>query len=240
MNTTVHYPEASMFPSAETAGEDGVLGYSRELNVLMLTDAYRHGIFPWPYEEETVIWASPAMRGILPVEKLHIPVSLRRAMKKQYPERFELRVNTAFPQVIRACADTPRPGQEGTWITEKIIPEYIEFHRLGFAHSFETFDRATGELAGGLYGISIGRIFCGESMFHNMTGASKFAFLGMVSVLKGLGVTLIDTQMVTPMTESFGAYEIPRAEYLRMLEELHGDPLVFPTGKIDGFFDSFS
>lgn len=234
--TMPHYPEETVFPPAESGGDGGVIGFSRDLTPGMLADAYRHGIFPWPCEESYVIWASPPMRGVLPLNRLHIPDSLRRCMKKQYPERFELRVNTAFDPVIRACAAAPRRGQDGTWITGKIISAYCEFHRLGFAHSFETFDRATGELAGGLYGVSIGGIFCGESMFHRVAGASKFAFLGLAGVLRAHGVELIDTQMVTPLTASFGAAEIPRPEYLALLERLHGDPLRLPSGKITDFF----
>lgn len=204
--------------------EDGVCGISRDLNTDMLKQAYWNGYFPWPCEEETVLWSCPDPRGILPLTSLHIPHTLKRDSKK-FDRLFELRVDTAFDEVIDACAAAERPGQDGTWITQKILRTYKEFHRLGYAHSFETFDRMTGKLAGGLYGISIGKIFCGESMFHRISGASKFAFLGLINALKKNGVALIDTQMVTPLTQSFGAYEVPAAEYIKMLRELRGTPL---------------
>ena len=200
--------------------DDGVVAISRDLNTDMLRDAYWSGIFPWPFEERTVLWSSPEQRGILPVAELHIPHGVKRDRKKW---DFELRIDTAFENVIRACAAADRPGQNGTWITRKIIAAYLQFHREGFAHSFESWQN--GQLCGGLYGVSLGRIFCGESMFYTVSGASKFAFLRMVEILKICGVELIDTQMVTPMTESFGAVEIPAEEYLEKLNALRGCPL---------------
>lgn len=200
--------------------DEGIVAVSRDLNTEMLRNAYWNGIFPWPFEEETVLWSCPVSRGILPVESLHIPHGVRRAQKKW---TFELRINTAFEAVIRACAAAERPGQESTWITKKIIAAYLQFHEEGFVHSFETWQ--DGTLCGGLYGVSLGRIFCGESMFHAVTDASKFAFLGMMRVMQRCGVELIDTQMVTPLTESFGAKEISAAEYQHFLGRLRGEPL---------------
>ncbi len=202
--------------------EDGIVAISADLNTEMLRDAYRNGIFPWPCEEKSVLWSCPDRRGILPVEELHIPRSVKRDLKK-YHEAFELRIDTAFEDVIRSCAAADRPGQDGTWITRKLIAAYMQFHREGFVHSFEAWQK--GRLCGGLYGVSLGRIFCGESMFFHVSGASKFAFLGMMDVLRRCGVELIDTQMVTPMTESFGAYEVTAEDYLERLAMLRGEPL---------------
>jgi leucyl/phenylalanyl-tRNA--protein transferase len=143
---------------------------------------------------------------------------------------FSLRVDYDFPAVIKACAEAERPEQEGTWITSQIIEAYCQFHKMGYAHSFETYDSA-GNLVGGLYGISVGRIFCGESMFFKVSGASKFAFVKMVEVLKTLGVVLIDTQVVTNATASFGAREIPSEEYVTLLKKYGGNPLDFSAFK---------
>ena len=213
----------SLFPPADTAGEGGALGYTSGLDCRMLADAYWHGIFPWPYETETVLWCSPPMRGVLPLDRFHLPRRFRRELKSM---PFEFRIDTAFDRVIEACAAAPRAGQDGTWITPKLIAAYREFHRLGFAHSFEAFDPA-GVLVGGMYGVSLGRIFCGESMFFRQSGASKFALVHAAEVLRQAGVVLLDTQMVTPLTASFGAYEIPRAEYLELLARYRGRPLAF-------------
>jgi leucyl/phenylalanyl-tRNA--protein transferase len=195
----------------------------------MLADAYRHGIFPWPIGENVpyIPWASPEERGVLFCDKLHIPHGLKREMKKF---KFEFRVDTAFQEVIANCAKAARPGQDESWITGAMIEVYTEFHELGYAHSFETFDK-NGELAGGLYGISIGRIFCGESMFYRVSGASKFAFVKMVEFLQNRGVVLIDTQMVTNATAAFGAQLISRKEYLELLDIYGGEPLDFRSGK---------
>ncbi len=216
---------ASLFPPPESADEDGIVALSRSLNCAMLADAYRHGIFPWPFGEDAAFipWASPEMRGVLFCDDLHIPKSFQRELKKN---RFTFKVDTAFEEVITNCARAERPGQDDTWITSEMIKVYCEFHRLHYAHSFEAYDE-NGVLAGGLYGISVGKIFCGESMFFRVSGASKFAFVKMVEFLKSRGVVLIDTQMVTNATAAFGARLISRDEYLLLLEQYGGDPLDF-------------
>ena len=163
------------------------------------------------------------MRGVLFCDDLHIPKSFQRELKKN---RFTFKVDTAFEEVITNCARAERPGQDDTWITSEMIKVYCEFHRLHYAHSFEAYDE-NGVLAGGLYGISVGKIFCGESMFFRVSGASKFAFVKMVEFLKSRGVVLIDTQMVTNATAAFGARLISRDEYLLLLEQYGGDPLDF-------------
>lgn len=206
----------SMFPPPETADEDGIIGISRSINCEMLIDAYYHGIFPWPFEEGSILWACPRMRGILPIDKVHIPKSLQRELKKN---KFDIRHNTCFDDVIDACAFAERPDQDGTWITRKIRKAYKEFHRLGYAHSFEAFNKEN-KLVGGLYGVKVGRIFCGESMFYHESGASKIAFCHAIDMLREMGIVLIDTQVITNLTASFGAYEIPSAEYISLLEQL--------------------
>ncbi|MBR1951964.1 MAG: leucyl/phenylalanyl-tRNA--protein transferase [Lentisphaeria bacterium] len=217
--------DESIFPPPDMADENGIVAVSREIHPGMLIDAYSHGIFPWPFGDEYdfIPWCAPLERGVIPIEEFHIPSSFLRKMKKL---DFSLRVDHDFPAVIKACAAAERPEQEGTWITAQIIDAYCRFHKMGYAHSFETYD-SSGNLVGGLYGISVGRIFCGESMFYKVSGASKFAFVKMAEILKTLGVVLIDTQMVTNATASFGAREIPSAEYICLLKKYGGKPLNF-------------
>lgn len=200
---------------------DGIVGWSEDLDCDMLLDAYRHGIFPWPEEESVILWFSPPERAVVRVEDHHVPHGTRRELKKK---NFSLRIDTAFDQVIEACAAAYRPGQNGTWITPKMIAAYKEFHRQGFAHSFETFN-AKGELAGGLYGVHVGGIFCGESMFFKESCASKFALKEMFAFLSRIGVKLVDVQMVTPTLALFGAGEIPREKYWEELAALRDLPV---------------
>lgn len=210
--------DKSIFPPPESADEFGIVAYSKTMNCAMLEDAYRHGIFPWPFgeDEEFIPWAAPLMRGVLMLEDFHIPKSFRRELKKL---DFSCRIDTDFRSVISACASVERKDGPGTWITSQVIDTYCKFHELGFAHSFETYDSA-GNLVGGLYGVECGRIFCGESMFHYVSGASKFAFVAMAEFLKANGFVLVDTQMVTPVTASFGAKEMPSAEYMKLFRKL--------------------
>ena len=216
---------SSIFPPPSSADENGIVAFSRDLDCTMLADAYQHGIFPWPFGEDVpyIPWASPAERGVLFCDQLHIPKSFQRELKKN---RFTFKVDSAFTEVITNCAKAERPGQDDTWITSEMIKVYTEFHHLNYAHSFEAYDE-NGVLAGGLYGISVGKIFCGESMFFRVSGASKFAFVKMVEFLQKQGVILIDTQMVTNATAAFGAKLVSRDEYLVLLEQYGGKPLDF-------------
>lgn len=177
----------------------------------MLLNAYAQGIFPMggmPGEAGELAWFSPDPRGIMPLdERFHLPHGLVRALKKR---RFEVRFNTAFEAVMKACAE-----REETWIDAEILASYIELHRLGFAHSVETWRE--GRLAGGLYGVALGGAFFGESMFHRETDASKVALHALVERLRERGFTLLDIQWTTPHLSTFGAIEIPRREYLRQL-----------------------
>ena len=208
------------FPEVEVLGEEEYL-CSRDMNVDMIKAAYWQGYFPWPDRRVDFIpWAHPVERGIIPLAEFHLPHMVARMVKQK---RFELRIDTAFEQVISACSK--RHDGEESWITADMIANYCQLHREGWAHSFEAWNRESGELAGGLYGISIGKIFAGESMFFRESGASKFTLALLGAVLKACGVEILDTQMVTPTTELFGARYIPREEYAAILRELRGEPL---------------
>lgn len=203
----------SVFPLPEESNDpEGLLCGTRFIDLRLLLDAYAHGIFPWPCDEECILWFSPVMRGILNFSALHVPSRLKRFLKHC---DFTFRIDSNFDQVIDACATVKR-SEEGTWIIPAIQASYKELHRLGFAHSFETYN-ACGELVGGLYGVGMDRFFGGESMFFYETGASKFALLNMIATLKKIGLTWLDTQMVTPVIGSFGAVEISRKEFLTKL-----------------------
>ncbi|MEI8235333.1 MAG: leucyl/phenylalanyl-tRNA--protein transferase [Verrucomicrobiota bacterium] len=170
-------------------------------------NAYARGFFPMGMPEGDLAWFSPDPRGVLPLEGFRIPHGLARTLKRG---RFEIRCDTAFEAVIRACAE-----REETWIDAEILASYGELHRLGFAHSVEAWRE--GRLAGGLYGVALGGAFFGESMFHRETDASKVALHALVERLRERGFTLLDLQWVTPHLATFGAVEIPRREYLRRL-----------------------
>jgi leucyl/phenylalanyl-tRNA--protein transferase len=176
----------------------------------LLVRAYRKGLFPMALEDGEIGWFSPDPRGILPIDTFHVPGRLARVVR-QAP--YEIAIDRAFEDVMRACAERPR---EGTWISEEIVESYIALHRLGLAHSVEVW--SGDALVGGLYGVHLGGAFFGESMFHRATDASKLALVALVDRLARRGFTLLDTQWITPHLVQFGAIEIPRAEYLRRLE----------------------
>lgn len=213
---------AELFPPVSEAEEDGILCISDVISVPLLMNAYWHGIFPWPWDESCFPWAAPPVRGVIPLDEFHIPKSFLREMKKL---PFELRIDTAFREVVQCCAQQERPGQDGTWITSLMLEAYCDFHAAGWAHSFEVWNRESGRLAGGLYGVSLGGIFCGESMFYHESGASKFALVKLAQTLKKCGASMIDTQQVTNATAPFGAREIPRAQYMKLLRKLRSLPL---------------
>ena len=198
------------FPRATRAlrDPDGLLCAGLELTADRVLEAYHHGIFPWYSEGEPVLWWSPDPRMVLRPEDLRLHRSLRQAMRRL---DFEVRVDSAFEAVMRGCAE-PRLEQGGTWITEPIIAAYTELYRRGIGHCVETW--IDGELAGGLYGLAIGRIFFGESMFARRTDASKIAFVHLVEQLRRWGFGLIDCQQRTAHLASFGAAPIPRAQFL--------------------------
>jgi leucyl/phenylalanyl-tRNA--protein transferase len=178
--------------------------------------AYRGGQFPMPLEGRVLAWWSPNPRGVLPLDGLKVSRSLRKSCA-----RYRISVNTAFEDVIAACADRRRPG---AWITKDVQKAYVKLHRLGWAHSVETWDER-GHLAGGLYGIAINGLFAGESMFHRAPDASKVALVHLVDLLRDGGTTLLDVQWRTPHLASLGVIEVSRAEYHRRLREALAIPL---------------
>ena len=190
-------------------GAGDLVGQGADLEPGTVLAAYRRGLFPMPVEGE-LGWWSPVHRGVLPLEGLRVSRSLRQSAK-----RFEIRVDTAFPDVIAGCAD---PDRDGGWIDEAIVEAYAELHRLGWVHSVEAW--RDGELAGGLYGVAIGGLFAGESMFTRVRDASKVALVGLVDLLSDEHATtrVLDTQWLTPHLATLGVVEISRADYLRRLD----------------------
>jgi len=209
--------EAPGFPPAAAAEPSGLLAVGGDLRPERLLAAYAAGIFPW-YEEPPILWFSPNPRAVLPLAGLHVPRRLRRTLRQG---RFLLRLDTAFDAVVRACA-APRPGAEGTWITPEMIAAYGELHALGFAHSCEAW--RDGKLVGGVYGVSLGSAFFGESMFHHERDASKAALVGLAWQLRAWGFTLFDAQLQSPHLARFGAQEWPRKRFLQALHKAVARP----------------
>ncbi|MBS1216786.1 MAG: aat [Proteobacteria bacterium] len=211
------------FPPLEAALKrpNGLLAAGGDLSPERLLDAYRHGIFPWFSEGEPILWWSPDPRMVLVPGELRVTRSLAKTLRNR---EYEVRLDTAFAGVVAGCA-APRPDQPGTWITPEMRAAYHRLHSLGYAHSVETW--IDGALAGGLYGVAIGRMFYGESMFSRSRDASKIAFVHLVAFLAERGFGMIDCQMHTAHLESLGACEIPRADFARRVAELvdYGEPL---------------
>ena len=203
-----------VFPPPEEAEPGGLLAVGGDLSPERLLLAYANGIFPWYDEGLPILWHSPDPRMVLIPSELQVGRSLRKVLKR---DSYELTLDRAFERVIRACAERERPGQEGTWITEDMITAYVHLHELGFAHSVETWQ--DGALAGGLYGVSLGCAFFGESMFTWRSGASKVAFVRLVEQLLRWNFGLIDCQVHTEHLERFGATEWPRARFLEALAQ---------------------
>lgn len=193
---------------AQAAGDGEVVGVGADLEPGTILAAYRHGLFPMPVRRGVTAWWSPEQRGILPLDGLRVSRSLRKSCG-----RYRIGVDTAFDEVIDACADRHRPG---AWITREIKRAYQRLHQLGWVHSVEAWS-LDGRLAGGLYGVAVGGLFAGESMFHRQSDASKVALVALVERLRQGGALLLDVQWLTPHLESLGAVEIPRAEYHRRL-----------------------
>ena len=209
------------FPPVEQALRDpnGLLCAGADLSPQRLLAAYRNGIFPWFSPGEPILWSSPDPRMALVPGELRITRSLRRRLQQG---DYEVRLDSAFAAVIQACASTPRPGQSGTWITREMRAAYLALHELGYAHSVETW--VDGQLVGGLYGLAIGRMFYGESMFAHRTDASKIALAHLGRYLRQHDYGLIDCQMSTPHLASLGAREIPREDFLARLRTLCAAP----------------
>ena len=204
-------PTPWAFPPADTADRHGVVGIGADLEPGTLLAAYRRGLFPMPVSGNgATAWWSPDPRGILPLDGLRLPRSLRQSCR-----RYEIRVDTAFAEVMEGCRD---PRRDGGWISPDIIRAYRRLHDLGWAHSVEAWT-PDGELAGGLYGVCIGGFFAGESMFHRHRDASKVALVGLVDRLRDAGAALLDVQWTTEHLVSLGAVDVPRARYLGLLAD---------------------
>lgn len=211
-------PTGWEFPDSLHEIDDDVVGMGADLSPATLLSAYRHGLFPMPGNPGMpMLWWSPDPRGILPLDRLKVSRSLRASVR-----RMEVRVDTAFDEVIHACAD---PSRDSGWIDEEIIDAYTELHELGWAHSVETW--LEGRLVGGLYGLAIGGLFAGESMFHRVTDASKVALVGLVDLMRDEQADrrLLDVQWSTPHLASLGVVEVPRMKYLDLLHDALEVPL---------------
>jgi leucyl/phenylalanyl-tRNA---protein transferase len=202
------------FPHVDLAEPDGLLAIGGDLSEERLLSAYRKGIFPW-YEGSHILWWCPDPRFVLFPESLHISKSMRTLLNQR---RFAFTVNQAFPQVISQCKTVPRKGQLGTWINDDVKRAYISLHKMGYAHSAEAWK--DGQLVGGLYGIRMGKVFFGESMFSRESNASKYVFIKYVEQLKSEGVEMIDCQVYTEHLESLGARMIPRKKFISLLSKL--------------------
>jgi len=202
------------FPPVDLADEYGLLAVGGDLEVSSLLLAYESGIFPWPLPgEDRIPWFAPQKRALLFLDELHVSRSLRKVIKQR---RFEVRFDQNFRQVIEECSsDKNRSNQAGTWISKQIIDAYCELHRQGYAHSIECYEN--NKLVGGLYGVVIGGVFTGESMFYRTPNASKVALYFLATYLKNQGVTWIDCQIMNPHLSSLGAREVSRAKFMELL-----------------------
>lgn len=218
--------EDCVFPDVTQALREpnGLLAVGGRLSPHCLLRAYRRGIFPWYSEEQPILWWSPDPRMVLFPDELRISRSLRKILRRGI---YRVSVDRAFPEVIAACA-APRRDEPGTWITAEMEAAYCRLHRQGWAHSVEVW--AGDELVGGLYGVAIGRIFFGESMFHRRSDASKVALVTLVERLRQWGYGLIDCQVATAHLASLGAREIPRARFVSLLDRLCGETGEMPAG----------
>jgi leucyl/phenylalanyl-tRNA---protein transferase len=209
-------PTSWLLPAAESADETEIVGVGADLEPGTLLAAYRGGLFPMRVGRGgPIAWWSPDPRGILPLDGLHESRSLRRARR-----RFSISIDTAFGDVMRACAEPHRPHG---WIDDDFVDAYTELHRLGWTHSVEA-RTAEGVVAGGVYGVAIAGLFAAESMFHRVTDAGKVALAALVDLLRAGGATLLDVQWTTPHLESLGAVDVPRAKYLELLADALARP----------------
>ena len=201
------------FPHASQANEDGLVAFGGDLSPETLLKAYRKGIFPWFNEVDPIMWWSPDPRMVLLLDQLYISKSLRKLIRDKI---FTIKMDTAFEKVIHGCAETERLDQDGTWITSDMIEAYTLMHHLGYAHSVEAY--AEGELVGGLYGLAIGKVFFGESMFQRQSNASKVAFVHLVRFLQAHDFKLIDAQQDTDHLRTLGASLLSREAFLQNIE----------------------
>ena len=220
----LEWDQEFVFPDPATADEEGLVGAGGNLSPGMVLSAYRQGLFPWFTRRGHPYWFSPDPRFVLEPEHLHLSESLRKILKKKV---FRVSFDNAFEHVMQGCSSTARRGQGGTWISKDYFSAYGELHQLGFAHSVEVWagssaTEPSGEtLVGGLYGVHLGKVFCGESMFSRVANASKVGFATLIPWLaREFGVRLVDCQQKTDYLGSFGAHEVPRENFLRQLKTL--------------------
>ena len=200
------------FPSVETSSPEGVIAFGGDLSVERLLLAYKSGIFPWYNQGEPIIWYAPEQRMVLFPSELKVSKSTKKLLRK---EVFEVTFNQNFEEVIKQCKIISRNGQVGTWITDEMEQAYLQLHKFGHAKSVEVWLK--DELVGGLYGVDLGSVFCGESMFSKVSNASKIAFIYLVEKLRKEQYKIVDCQVYNDYLASFGAKEIPRAEFLKYL-----------------------
>jgi leucyl/phenylalanyl-tRNA--protein transferase len=200
------------FPEVESATPEGLLAYGGDLSPSRLLLAYRKGIFPWYNAGDPILWWSPDPRLVLFIDEFKLRKSLKKRLKY-----FEIRYDTAFKEVMKACGEIHREGQKGSWIIPELIEAYSVLHDMGYAHSIEAWQE--GKLVGGLYGLVIGKMFFGESMFARVSDASKAAFATLIERLKSEGFTMIDCQIPSPHLKSLGAREISRREFMQRLQD---------------------
>ena len=205
-------PRILSFPPCELSDSSGLLAIGGRLEVDWLLEAYSNGIFPWFNENEPIMWWSPDPRSVARPGEIKVSKSMKVYFKKNI---FQLKIDNAFEDVINACQKTPRKNQNGTWITSEMKDVYIKLHDLGYAHSFEAYK--DGKLVGGLYGISLGKMFFGESMFSHVSNASKFTFIYLSLVLKKNDFDLIDCQVPNSHLKSMGCYDMKKEGYLELL-----------------------
>ncbi len=203
------------FPPIESADADGLLAVGGNLNYETLITAYKLGIFPWYSENEPILWWCPDPRFVLFPREMHVSRSMDKIFRKN---QFEFKINSDFREVIRQCRTTPRKDQDGTWITPEIETAYIQLYELGYAHSAEAWQ--DNLLVGGIYGVRLGKVFFGESMFSKKSNASKFAFINLVRNLKADGLELVDCQVYSAHLETLGARMISRSAFRKKLDTL--------------------
>ena len=204
------------FPHPNSANEDGIVAWGGDMNPTRVLKAYQSGIFPWYAKDEPILWWSPSPRLIMELDDFKLSRSLKKSMKK-----FRYKFDTNFTKVIQMCADTRSSSQEGTWINSDTIEAFDVLHGMGIAHSVETY--FNGELVGGLYGLSVGKVFCGESMFSLKSDASKSAYAVLIKHLKEWGYDFVDCQVPTEHLKSLGAKEVTREYFLERLNSVKDD-----------------
>lgn len=205
--------ETLVFPPVDSANAEGLLAVGGDLSADRLLLAYQKGIFPWFNTDSLILWWSPDPRMVLYPDRIKISKSMRKVLRNK---QFTLTINTCFKKVLDHCSTVEREGQDGTWITENMKNAYMELHERGYAKSYEVWE--AGELVGGLYGVDLGHVFCGESMFSLTSNASKFAFIQLARELQHKAYRIIDCQLYTDHLASLGAQEIPRKQFVKLLK----------------------